>query len=397
MNLRERTENAEGGQILILFAMMIVVLVMFLMLVVDVGMYVMERRNTQNVMDAAALAGAQELPDSSVLAEQYAREYATRNGIDGSELVISFKCTSNYAQFCDPAGNKYDTISVDITRTAPVFFGPVVSLVGSNSCWVEGCSTSVHAAACRGACGGSAGQVDAIISIDHTGSMTATDLQNAKDGALALMRMFDYQAHNVGLAVTPPVTPTDKCDTIDVWSDARMWLPVQLNNSYQTSPNVLAAGSELVSTVSCLDRPNGELPGPHTDLAEPMKAAMNELQSNGRAGAKQGIVFFTDGAANIYGEAGGSAGNLGPCDYANKMATQAKAAGIEVYTIAYGADDRCARDSAASPWYNKTAVELLASMATDADHFSNAPRTADLDPIFQAIGAELTGGSKLVE
>jgi len=212
--------------------------------------------------------------------------------------------------------------------------------------------------------------------------------------------MFDHQAQSIGLAVTPPVSTTNICDTVDRWTDPRTWLPVGLGNTYQTSSGVLNNGSPLVSTIKCLDKPsNGELSGSHTDLGQAMKAAKDELVTRGRADVKRGIVFFSDGAANIHGEpaAATAAGSRGPCDYAKKMADQAKAAGIEVYVIAYGADDRCTRENSGSPWSNKTAVELLGSMATDNDHFYNAPRTADLDPIFEAIGQELARGSRLVE
>jgi hypothetical protein len=36
-------------------------------------------------------------------------------------------------------------------------------------------------------------------------------------------------------------------------------------------------------------------------------------------------------------------------------------------------------------------------MATDVDHFFNQPSTADLRPIFEVIGYQLAGGSRLVE
>jgi hypothetical protein len=401
MRYRGRINDPENGQVLVLFTLMIVALVALLVMVIDAGFLMVERRNAQNTLDAAALAAAQELPDDPVEAEVVARDYAQRNGVDPDELVITFDCTSNFVQMCNPGANMYDTINIDLSAKAPVFFGPVLALVGGGeSCWTDGCETSVHAAACRGSCGSGGSLLDVVVTIDHTASMTATDLQNAKDGALTLLRAMDYQTHNVGLGVTPPVSTSDNCDSIDGWTDSRTWLPVPMNTQYQTTPNVLNTGSKLVSTVSCLDRPsNGELQGSHTDLAEPMKAARNELETNGRANVDKAIVFFTDGAANVYGEAGlgVAAGALGPCDYANKMATATKAAGIEVYTIAYGADDRCTKDLPASPWYNKTAVELLNAMATDDAHFYNAPRTADLDPIFQAIGMQLAAGSKLVE
>ena len=41
--------------------------------------------------------------------------------------------------------------------------------------------------------------------------------------------------------------------------------------------------------------------------------------------------------------------------------------------------------------------DLLEYMATDADHFFDEPSTADLRPIFEVIGSQLAGGSRLVE
>jgi hypothetical protein len=217
---------------------------------------------------------------------------------------------------------------------------------------------------------------------------------------MELMRTFDASIHRVALAVTPPVHPANLCDTVENWTDASTWLPVPLSSDYQTSPGVLNANSALVKETQCLDLAgSGDVPGPHTDLAEPLRAAMNELRNNGRPAAKQGIILETDGAANIFANpaAASAMGALGPCDYAYKVAQQAKALGIEIFTIGYGVDENCTHDSTNSPWYNKPATQLLLQMATDAGHFYNQPKTQDLDPVFQAIGVSLASGSKLVQ
>lgn len=391
---------SESGQALALFTLMLAVLVSFMVLVFDVGAYMVERQDLQNVVDAAALAGAQELPDDVVAAEAMARDYAQRNGHDPDDLQISFRCTSTIQRMCAPSLNRFDTIVVNAGAQAPAYFGPVLTLFGSNSCWTEGCVASMTAAGCRGVCSGAGAQVDVVLAIDHTGSMTATDLQNAKDGALAFMRTFDDQVHRIALAVTPPVDPGNHCDTINTWSDPKVWLPVPLSSDFQASPGVLNTSSALVSTTTCLDIPqqNVELSGPHTNLGEPLKAALAELQANGRTGAKQAIVLETDGAANIMDSTAASAiGARGPCDYAFKVAQQIKNLGIELYTIAYGADDRCTRDAANSPWYNKTANELLVAMATDASHAYVEPKTGDIEAIFETVGIQLASGSRLVQ
>jgi hypothetical protein len=172
-----------------------------------------------------------------------------------------------------------------------------------------------------------------------------------------------------------------------------------LNQAFQTGPGVLDNSSKLVSTTDCLDIPlSSELSGSQTNLGDPLKAALDHLQANGRSNAKLGIVLETDGAANIMDATAAAAlGAKGPCDYAHKVAQLVKNADIELYTVAYGADDRCTQDQTSSPWYNKPATELIAAMATDSAHSFIEPRTSDLEPVFQAIGIELGGGSKLVE
>ncbi|MEO8457161.1 MAG: TadE/TadG family type IV pilus assembly protein [Chloroflexota bacterium] len=400
--MRNASIRDERGQTLILFSLMISVLLIFVVMVVDVGFFLETRRTTQNVVDAAALAGAQELPASPVNAEAQARDYANRNGFDGTQLNITFGCTSNRAAICNSSLNKFDTIHVVANVTSTPYFGPILSVIGAGGvCWTTGCSTTVEAAGCRGTCGGSGDEVDAVIALDHTGSMKATELQNARDGAVELMKIFDPTIHRIGLSVTPSVHSGNPCDTVETWNDSdEEWLTNPLTADYATSQGVLNASSSLVKEAQCIDLAgNGDVPGPHTDLAEPLRAAFNELQTNGRTSATLGIILETDGAANVYADpvAAAAAGALGPCDYASRVATQAKAAGIQIYTIGYGVNENCTNETAASPWFNKPVSQLLLSMATDSVHFYNQPKTADLDPVFQAIGIQLAAGSKLVK
>ena len=56
--LRSRTGARENGQILVLFALFVVVLIGFAAVAVDLGSYLKVRRDYQNAADAAALAGA---------------------------------------------------------------------------------------------------------------------------------------------------------------------------------------------------------------------------------------------------------------------------------------------------------------------------------------------------
>lgn len=580
----------ERGQILILFSLLIVVMLLFVSAVVDVGFFLHTRAQAQQAADAAALAGAQELPDNPEAAEVVARDYLDRNGVDPDLADISFQCTTDSEFICTDFDGRYDTIVITPHKQSPAFFGGILKLVGAGgTCWVDGCVAQATAAACRGACGpvGNA-PVDVVVALDHSGSMTATDLTNAKDSIRTLFEDFNYLYQTVGLALTPPVKTGNHCDSIETWSQSYTWLAAALTNTFQTSAHVLNNFSPPVQYSQCVER--GGPSGSHTDVGSPIKAATDELVANGRLDVAHGIIMLTDGAANIAptvttttsntvaadtgwnycddldeqpvtsnsgdnngfemerdfacNEGGGSAddndsgtgtstsctsiskdrhtymdfdlpidipsgatitgfqvkldawassattrdicvdystnsgstwtsfgtanltgaeqshilgtssnlaglgwtesnfgdtnfrfrltmvsnstltdfdldliaakvhfttvqtsssttfdGSLGPCDWAVKQADAAKALGIEIFMIGWGVSsyDDCGNDLSSSPYYNMDAADFLALLATDADHFFNEPKSEDLDPVFSAIGAQLTGGSRLVE
>jgi hypothetical protein len=109
--------------------------------------------------------------------------------------------------------------------------------------------------------------------------------------------------------------------------------------------------------------------------------------------AKTHFTYVNTNTTTVYDN------NLGPCDWAGTQANIAKSLGIEIFAIGWGvsSDDECDNDLPSSPYYNWDADDFLASLATDAEHFYNEPKSADLEPIFNSIGAQLTSGSKLVE
>ncbi|HBV86974.1 MAG TPA: hypothetical protein DEF42_10070 [Desulfosporosinus sp.] len=70
----------DRGSVIILVALALTALLGFCAIVTDVGLIYAHKAHLQNSVDAAALAGAQELPSNPSLAEQTARSYATQNG-----------------------------------------------------------------------------------------------------------------------------------------------------------------------------------------------------------------------------------------------------------------------------------------------------------------------------
>ena len=113
----------EAGQALVLFAGGLVLLVALVGLSVDVGMLVYTRTDLQKAADAAALAGAQDLPANPTAARSAASTYIDANG--GSScasgcITVSTTSASN------------DTIAVTATRRVNYTFLKVLGLSGSD-------------------------------------------------------------------------------------------------------------------------------------------------------------------------------------------------------------------------------------------------------------------------
>ncbi|MDW8009298.1 MAG: pilus assembly protein TadG-related protein [Chloroflexota bacterium] len=79
---RRRRRWREAGNVIIMAALFMAVLMGFGAMAVDVGVMMWQRRELQNVADAAALAGVQELPNDPSAAVAVATDYARRNGVD---------------------------------------------------------------------------------------------------------------------------------------------------------------------------------------------------------------------------------------------------------------------------------------------------------------------------
>lgn len=130
----------DKGAVAVIIAILITVLLGFAALVVDVGAMYEERRLDQTVADAAALAGAQELPDNPLAAVDKAIDYAGLNGraitasavqitktyVDNDTIKVDIKSTVNYA-FAQALGFS----SVDISANATAIVGSPTSFGGA--------------------------------------------------------------------------------------------------------------------------------------------------------------------------------------------------------------------------------------------------------------------------
>lgn len=108
---------SESGQALVMTVVFLVALVGATALTLDFGAWYRQQRQAQATADAAALAGAQALPNNPANALALTEQYAASNGGGISAGDISFR--SDYMPD--------DTVVVHATRTSPSFFAKIFS------------------------------------------------------------------------------------------------------------------------------------------------------------------------------------------------------------------------------------------------------------------------------
>ena len=172
----------ERGQVIVLVVVMLIVMLGFAALVIDVGYAYYAHRQLQASADAAALAGAQELPNQ-VNAEAMAKTYSSSAGsknqhkdIPDVTTTVTTKCITSIPG-CDPVN------AVVVLEQAPTktFFA---GLLGIDSFKIKATSTACSPCGIK--------PLDVMMVLDRTGSMcqtstgandpACTDLNNARDG-----------------------------------------------------------------------------------------------------------------------------------------------------------------------------------------------------------------------
>jgi hypothetical protein len=112
----------ERGQAIVLMTLSLVVIMGMAALVLDVGNWYHTKRRLQGTADAAALAGAQLLPNDSSGAQSQALAYANKNGGDvaGGNITVSSTVLPN------------DTISVRARKTDPGIFSGILGIASAD-------------------------------------------------------------------------------------------------------------------------------------------------------------------------------------------------------------------------------------------------------------------------
>jgi len=82
----------ERGSVAVIVALSLTVLLGFCAIVTDIGLLYAQKAHLQNSVDAAALAGVQELPNNPYEAKNIAVDYATKNGV--SDVNVTFEANN---------------------------------------------------------------------------------------------------------------------------------------------------------------------------------------------------------------------------------------------------------------------------------------------------------------
>jgi Putative Flp pilus-assembly TadE/G-like len=130
-------KHSERGQAFVVTILMTATLLGLTALVLDVGSWFRAHRQLQATADAAALAGAQALPDTPGDASSLANDYAARNtsNLQGVTVDLSQSYVPN------------DTIRVHVAKPAEGFFSKVFGIDAVN----EGASATARTAGMKSA------------------------------------------------------------------------------------------------------------------------------------------------------------------------------------------------------------------------------------------------------
>jgi hypothetical protein len=398
--------------VVVLVIVFMVVLLGMAALVIDVGYAYYAHRSLQGSADAAALAGAQELPDGAkaqTVALQYSASAGAKNergDISDVTTTVTTKCITSIPG-CDPAAGQVNAVVVLEKAPTKTFFA---GLFGIDSFKITARSTACSPCGLQ--------PLDIMMVLDRTGSMcqtssgaadsNCTDLKNAQAGMREFLTYFDPVSQWVGLAVLPPATGTSataRCatpseSTYNSRSAAYTIVGVKEGNNYKKADGTLDTNSKLVSTINC-QKGSGR-----TAYANALEAAQAELEANGRPNVKNVIVFLSDGAANI-GPAytpeypATSTYRTQPCHQGVWSADTIKSKGTLIYSIGYdlnangGGANKCTSYTGATEAgiTAYSAIEAIASDVPGRQTFFNKPLPGELGGIFGDIAVDLARGT----
>lgn len=331
-----RRRHDESGVVAILVALLSVVLLMFAAYAVDIGMQINRKQQLNDTLDAAAQAGAYELPGSATNAKVQALKFAeahdpTEKGTLAPNVdfwcVVASTLTSGVYQpdatqipsTCYPgtspytAGANYKSTGRKITcskalcaipcvepspnngtpkiacNTIRVYQGRVVDFAFAPAGGIQqGGTGNLISVACKGSCGTVApNPMDVAVIADRTLSMDSDDVAEMVSGIKGMLKEMTPEQQYVALGAigrSQPSTTSQNgsCNSTSkglTWpsnaGNSGKWVPISYSNNYVDANKNLQTNSTLVKGVNCLTNQSQSAQG--TSLASPMKAAARYL------------------------------------------------------------------------------------------------------------------------
>ena len=431
--------RSRAGATAAMFAILLPVAIGMAALVIDLNHARVVRKEMQTSADAAALAASMDIGTANnpiTRANSYSAVAGGNNTIPGVTVSMvtgypKLDCVNatvyGLCTQSSPALNDAVHASCDATTGCNVIYireQVSVPTIFSRMFGLSNIALNVSAAAAGH--GGSSKELDVVLILDTTGSMSSTDsacgssrLACAEAGAKTLMQTLNPAYDSIAIMVFPGLSSTtyatddSTCQGSKVTSGATAAYsgsPIYLIapatqtsgplNDYWTSStnNALSTSSALVKSVGYTGCSGVANPGGQgTFYGGVITAAQTYLTTYGRATAQKVIILLSDGDAS----SGSATYNENECGQGVQAATSAKTSTSKtiLYTIAYGSPSTgCATDnytSGSSP-YGKassaytingilvppytTPCAALAAIATDSAHF------------FYDTGSACTGG-----
>ena len=157
----QRRLRDQRGVVLVLVAMLMVVFLGMAAVAIDVGFLYQQKSKAQSAADAAALAGAQDLPGNATLAATDAQNYVASN-MSGATSVVTTPYNSSASQ-----------IKVTVNQTVPNFFGQIF---GSGSTNVSASAVAAETAGASASCSTPGTGCAAIFAMDSSCSHAGISL-----------------------------------------------------------------------------------------------------------------------------------------------------------------------------------------------------------------------------
>lgn len=260
---------------------------------IDMPAYFNARNELQTSVDAAALAGAAELPDGEAYAEDAAYDLASANPVAGIQLDESnLSYQSSQSKFTVTGQVEVPTI---IGKFVCALSGKLSGREQGGEAQNDGTSSGSDSSTANGGSGNcstmkvvaysSAAPAarDTILVIDTSSSMSS--LGNNRP-------LTDVQKAAVNYINTIARLQNDSVDRIGLVKFDETAVLQNTLTSQQDSPGY----GNVLSKVNSLRLYSG--PSWNTNYKAGLQAALDELQSHGRPNADKRIIFMTDGMPN---------------------------------------------------------------------------------------------------